>query len=172
MDTVVGLPAVERAPEELASLWESIGRIRVGMLTTIGTDGALASRPMMTQEIDPTGILWFFAAEDGALAQSIASDTRVSLGYADLNDGWFASLCGSAQLVHDSAKTKALWHPAFSAWFPGGFVDSELALLRVTVYHAEYWINCGKMAQLFAVAKAALLQTPLHDIGEHHVFDI
>ena len=64
-------------PEQLESLWENITRIRVAMLTAIGVDDSLASRPMMTCEIDPAGTLWFFVADDGALARSVSRAARV-----------------------------------------------------------------------------------------------
>ena len=159
-------------PEALESLWQNIARIRVAMLTAIGVDGALASRPMMTCEIDPTGTLWFFVADDGALARSVSRDARVSVSYADPDDGWFASVSGTAQIVHDDAMARALWEPALSAWFHGGLAEPQLGLLRVAVRHAEYWKSSGKVGQLFAFAKAALLQTPPHHIAEHHTIDL
>ena len=159
-------------PEQLESLWENSARIRVAMLTVIGVDGSLASRPMMTCEIDPAGTLWFFLADDGALARSVSRDARVSVTYADPDDGWFASISGTAQIIHDDAMARALWEPAFSAWFQGGAADPQLGLLRVTVRHAEYWKAAGKVGQLFAFAKAALLQTRPHDIAEHHTIDL
>ena len=56
-------------PEGLDLLWETVGRIKVGMLTSAGPDGLLTGRPMTTVDVDRSGWLGFLVASDGALAQ-------------------------------------------------------------------------------------------------------
>ena len=76
-------------------------------------------------------------------------------------------LSGSARFVDDMAKKKALWSPLAQAWFPGGASDGDLALVAVTIEHAEYWdVDGNRAVKLFEMAKAAMTGTR-PDIGEH-----
>jgi general stress protein 26 len=158
-------------PDSLGVLWETVGRIKVGMLTSAGPDGLLAGRPMTTVEVDRSGWLGFLVASDGALAQGVRRDPRVNLSYSDAGVGVFVSIAGRAQIVHDDAIAKALWSPALATWLPGGIDDPQLGLLRVTVGRAEYWTSSSKLVQWLTVAKAALMQTSPREIGEHHTFE-
>jgi general stress protein 26 len=163
--------SLTRAPDGLDLLWETVGRIKVGMLTSAGADGLLVGRPMTTVEIDRSGWLGFPVASDGALAQDVRRDPRVNLTYSDSDEGVYVSITGRAQIVHGDAIAKALWSPAFARWLPGGIDDPQLGSLRVTVARAECWTSSSKLVQWLTVAKAALMQTPSREIGEHHTFE-
>jgi general stress protein 26 len=53
------------------------------------------------------------------------------------------------------------------AWFPGGVGDPDLALIAVTINHAEYWdVKTNKATKIYEMAKAAMTGTR-PDIGEH-----
>ena len=158
-------------PDGLDLLWKTVGRIKVGMLTSAGPDGLLAGRPMTTVEVDRSGWLGFLVAGDGGLAQGIRRDPRVNLSYSDAGEGVFVSITGRAQIVRDDAIAKMLWSPVLATWLPGGIDDPRLGLLRVTVGHAEYWTSSSKLEQWLTVARAALLQTSPREIGEHHTFE-
>lgn len=47
----------------IARLWDKIKDIKFGMLTVIGEDGVLASRPLTTQQTEFSGVLWFFVSQ-------------------------------------------------------------------------------------------------------------
>ena len=158
-------------PEALDLLWETVGRIKIGMLTSAGPDGLLAGRPMTTVEVDRSGWLGFLVASDGALAQAVRRDPRINLSYSDAGVGVFVSITGRAQIVPSDAIAKALWSPAAARWLPGGIDDPQLGSLRVTVARAEYWTRSSKLVQWLTVAKAALMQTPPRELGEHHTFE-
>lgn len=50
---------------------------------------------------------------------------------------------------------------------PDGPEDPRLALLRVSIEHAEYWIAPGPLSYFVAAAKAAATGTPAGVIGEN-----
>ncbi len=65
------------------------------------------------------------------------------------------------------AKKKALWNPRAQAWFPSGTGDPDLALVAVTIEHAEYWdVHSIKAVKLYEIAKAAVTGTRPR-LGEH-----
>src|ERR671924_634106 len=129
----------QRSPE-LARLASLVRQMKVAMLTTIEPDGSLRSRPLQTLELDNAGRLWFFTQEHSPKSEAIeAHDHQVNLSYADPRDEDFASISGTARVVRDGAKMRALWSPGLARWFPRGLEDPDLALLEVRVDKAEYW---------------------------------
>jgi general stress protein 26 len=131
--------AKQKSPD-LARLAALVRQMKVGMLTTVEADGSLRSRPLETVEIDREGRLWFFTqASSPKSAQIEAHDHQVNLSYADPRDEDFASISGTARLVRDADKMRALWASRLERWFPRGLDDPDLALLEVRIDKAEYW---------------------------------
>jgi general stress protein 26 len=122
----------------LTKINELIKDIRFAMLTTVGPDGTLHSRPMATQKSDFNGELWFLTRDDSGKVFDIHHDAHVSLTYAD-GKNTFVSLTGRAHVSRDAAKIHELWNPMYIAWFPQGKEDPEIRVMQVLVESAEYW---------------------------------
>jgi general stress protein 26 len=153
--------------ESVATVRELVRGIKVCMLTTIGEDGCLQSRPMATLESDPNGTLWFFTSTSGMKADDIRRDHHVNLSYANHDDNRYVSISGTANIVQDKAKEKELWNPLFSVWFEKGVDDPNLALLRVNIEKAEYWDSPGGKMVLLAGFLKALATHEKFSPGEH-----
>ena len=151
-----------------AKLWELIKDIKYGMFTANHGNGHLHSRPMTTLNRDEKGgVLWFFMSKSGEPAMDIESLPEVNVSYSDPSRDAYVSVSGTACIVHDPAQKNALWNPLAQAWFPGGVNDSDLALVAVTINHAEYWdVKTNKATKIFEMAKAAMTGTP-PNLGEH-----
>jgi general stress protein 26 len=152
-----------------AKLWDLIKDIRVGMFTVRHGDGHLHSWPMTTlnRRDERDGVLWFFMSKGGEPALDVSRDGDVNVCYADPAGEAYVSISGRARFVEDPGKKKALWSPMAQAWFPGGATAADLALVAVTIEHAEFWdINGNKAVKFFEMAKAAVTGTR-PDIGEH-----
>lgn len=147
---------------DLSKLGDLIKDIRVAMLTTVSKEGELHSRPMMAQELDESGSVWFFTSSESGKAHSIENDQRVNLGYAKPNDSKYVSASGVAHIVKDQQKIKELWKPAMKAWFPEGVNESDLVLIQVQIESAEYWDapRGGEIVQLAKMTKAILTGQP------------
>ncbi len=143
---------------------DQIKGIKVAMLTTIDqTNNILRSRPMVTQETEFDGDLWFFVQVSSPMVAE-AENRQVNVSYISSNDNRYVSVSGVAQLVRDRQKIEELWRPAHKVWFAGGKDDPDLALLKVTVTSAEYWDGpSNKMVQIFEAAQAFLTGKP--DMG-------
>jgi len=125
--------------EAIKKLNELIKDIDFAMLTTVEDDGMLRSRPMVTQEAEFDGDLWFFTGASSHKVDEVQHDRHVNVSYADPKNQHYVSISGTAQLIRDRKKMEELWNPAYKAWFPQGLDDPDLALLKVTAQHAEYW---------------------------------
>lgn len=125
--------------DNIARLNKLIKGIEVAMLTTCETDGTLHSRPMATQKTDFDGDLWFFTRAGSHKVEEIEREHHVNVSYVEPSNQRYISVSGLARLARDRSRIDELWDPAYSTWFPEGKDDADLALLRVTVQHAEYW---------------------------------
>jgi len=141
--------------DDIKKLGELIDDIDIAMLTTVDDDGTLRSRPMVTQDLEFDGDLWFFTGADTAKAYEVRREQQVNVSYADPDDQRYVSVSGQAQLVRDREKMEELWNPVYKAWFPDGLDDPNLVLLKIHVEKAEYWDSPnGVVVQLAGFAKA------------------
>ena len=148
---------VDKKHDENKLLNEKIKDIKVAMLTTVDpSDGTLRSRPMVTQDVEFDGDLWFFT-QASAPKVGEAQEHQVNLAYASPADNCYVSVAGVAHLVRDRQKIEQFWKPMHSIWFSGGKDDPDLALLKVTVTSAEYWDGpSSKMVQIFQMARSRI----------------
>lgn len=158
------------AQDDQSTLWSLIKDIKFGMLTHRHEGGMLHSAPLTTQngKADQGAVLYFFVPRSGDIAHCVVRDDKVNVSYADLGDDSYVSVSGTAAIVENAAKKEALFTPFAKAWFPGGPTDPELALLEVTIEHAEYWdVKESKMMQLAKMATAAITGNRPSGMGEH-----
>ena len=146
---------------------ELIGRIRIGLLTTLGETGEIHTRPLETLEVDPAGKLWFFTGWKSPKVDELNKDLRVCVGYADPRRKAYVAVSGSGHVMRDTRKAQQLWTAAQRPYYPRGAKDPRLALLRVDIEHTEYWIAPGRTLQALASARAILTGTPAQILGEN-----
>lgn len=141
--------------QSLDKLRELIADIEIASLVTLDGDGMLRSRPMATQPMSAEPELWFFTTDYTAKVDSVLLHPHVCLSYAAPDKSRYVSVSGTAELVRDPERVRAMWNPLLKAWFPRGVDDPDLALLRVDIVGAQYWdAPGGKLVQLFAMVKA------------------
>lgn len=158
------------ASEDRKRLWDLIKDIKFGMLTHRHTDGQLHSAPLTTQnKADDEGTaLYFFISRKSEIAACLAKDGNVNVSYSHPGDDRYVSVSGQGTIVEDQTKKDYLFTSFAKAWFPGGATDPDLALLQVSIGHAEYWnVKESKMVQLAKMAKAAITGEPTAKMGEH-----
>ncbi|MFL5629037.1 MAG: pyridoxamine 5'-phosphate oxidase family protein [Ktedonobacteraceae bacterium] len=158
--------------DDIKLLGEKIKGIRVAMMTTVGSDGTLRSRPMATLDREFDGDLWFFTYASAPKVGDVEQHQQVNISYVDPDDSRYVSISGRAQIVRDREKMEQLWKPFLKAWFPGGLEEPDLALLKVGVESAEYWdASSSKMVRLANVAKA-LVTGQRDQQGENQKLDM
>jgi general stress protein 26 len=152
--------------EALRQIYAKIEGIKYAMITSIGQDGLLRSRPMATTEAERNGELWFFVYDGSDKANEIARNSQVNLSYTDANS-MHVSISGIARIAQDRQRMERLWNPLFRSWFPKGLDEPGIALLCVTIEEAEFWdTTSSKVAQLFQMAKSILTGSQANP-GEH-----
>jgi general stress protein 26 len=86
--------------------------IKVSMLTTMGPDRSLRSRPMASQEADFDGTLWFFTQASSQTTSEIRQHPQVNASFVSTEEHHYVSLTGHATVVQDREKMQELWSPA------------------------------------------------------------
>jgi general stress protein 26 len=130
---------VAHAASAIAPIASAIEGIQVAMLTTVGEDGELHSRPMQVTRAGFDDYLWFFTAAGSGKAEELAGDPHVNVCFVDPVRQRFVSITGHAHVEQDVGRAAALWSVDFRAWFPEGLDDPQLALIKVTPLSAQYW---------------------------------
>jgi general stress protein 26 len=154
-------------PGDSAKLGELIRGIRVAFLTTTDRDGGFHTRPVQTLQVEADRVLWFFTDWSSPKVDELHHDVRVSLGYADPAKNVYVAVTGSGRLIRDIEKAKELWSIEQRAYYPEGPEDERLALLRVAIERAEYWIVPGGVSYLVAAVTAAVTGIPAGVVGEN-----
>jgi general stress protein 26 len=157
-----------RSAGDLTELTRIIREIRIGLLTTIDREGHFHTRPVQTLKIEADATLWFFTDWSSPKVTELHHDVRVSLGYADLAKNVYVALSGEGNLIRDPQQAKELWSLEQRAYYPDGPDDERLALLRVAILHAEYWIAPGRTSYIVAAVRAGMTGIPAKIIGEDH----
>ena len=127
--------------ENLSKLTALMADMQVAMITTTDADGRMVSRPMALQKVEFDGGLWFFTKRNGRKIEHVRRQPRVNVALSS-SSAWI-SLTGTAEVVEDTEKAKALWNAGISAWFPDGPEDPEIVLLKIHADGAEYWDTPG-----------------------------
>lgn len=136
-------------------LHELIKDFDTAMMTTLGRDGQMHSRPMATQKPEPDSPIWFVAALDTAKVEDLQKDPRINLAYYRPSDRAWVSLCGTARLDTDKQRIKRLWQPDWKIWFPQGPDQEGMVLINVVPETATYWEpEKGRVGTLVDLAKA------------------
>jgi general stress protein 26 len=128
---------------ENVGIAEIISSIKIGMLTTVETNGELRSRPMFCADFD-FDCLWFLVKESKPLIYESLANRAVNVAFACPEKNEYASVTGHAQLVEDEKMVQKLWRPEMKTWFAAGLNEPDLALLRVDIHHSEAWNGDSK----------------------------
>jgi len=143
----------------------------IGMLTTQTSDGTTHSRPMVVDEIDESGWLWFLTDRSSRKALELIQNPQTTIAFQSPKGDRYVSVQGTAVIVQDAAKVRRLWKPALRAWFPRGPVEPEVVLVAVRVERAEYWLVPRRLTRVVGAAKSMMTRRRT-DAGRHGILDL
>jgi general stress protein 26 len=162
-----------KAPKPEETLGKLLEDIDIAMLTTVGGDGYLVSRPLSTQRSAYDGRrVWFFTEADSPKVAEIRRHPKVNLAYASKDKNTYVSLAGRASVNRDRALIAQFWNDAMKAFFPKGKDDPNLVLLEVEPRTVEYWDGPGTFigkAISFLVARVTKREEVM---GENRLLDL
>lgn len=147
--TVVNQEAVEIVKDIIKD-------VETAMFSTI-SEGGINSRPMQTQDIEFDGDLWFLTKRDTSKYAEIMANPNVNIAYVGKS---YVSIRGTAEVVEDVERKKALWNAAYEKLLQTSYDDPNMILIKVNTDTAEYWETGNKTKTVKAFFKKMVGQQP------------
>ena len=162
----------KRDAQSVVQLRRLLKGLSVGMFTTHTSEGETHSRPMLVQDLDTDGWLWFLTDRSSRKACELSRNPETAVIFQSPAGDRYVTVHGMAVVVRDSVKLKRLWHATFRAWFPKGRRDPEISLIAVKVDRADYWVvPKTRIARAVGAAKA-LATGRRYEAGRHGTLQI
>lgn len=124
-----GLDMVKKLAEE----------IKVCAFCTNLTEQPFAARPMIIQEVDDKGDIWFLSSEVSDKNIEVKMDDKVQLLFCDIKSSQYLSVYGSSYIYKEKKIIESKSKHSVKAWIPEGTDDPNIALIRVIPEDAFYW---------------------------------
>jgi general stress protein 26 len=179
MENLTGTQALDK-------IWDLIKDIKIAHLATYDPQGRIFhARPMMSQQAQFDGTLWFLTGLDSRKVDEIKAHPDALLTYSEPKDQKYVSMSGKAYIEHDQAKIDELWSEMAKTWFPQGKDDPNIALVRFQADEAEFWeapsglllygygylkaIFTGEPPQLGQTGKVEFADKTLHETRDEKI---
>ena len=128
-------------PDETREIAGWLRDIDICMFVT-RSDGSVRGRPMSNNgQVEYDGDTWFFSSRDSGKVDEIKTDPRVELAYIATDRGTWVSVEGTAEIIEDDERKRALWQDDLASWFPKGPEDDAVVLLKVHADRVHAWAN-------------------------------
>lgn len=162
METQNNIRSVERG--DLEELRELLDRHDTALLMTRGADGHFHARPMaMQSDVDSVEELWFVTQDDSEKVHDLEHDGDCCVALvSNERASTYVSMSGTAELVRDPVRVRAVWNGGWNTWFPDGPDTPRLVLIRFAPAHAEYVrAATGRLAEVTEFVRS-LVGRPTH----------
>ena len=148
MTTVSPTPDEQMTDEKierwLAAARETIATVRHCWLATRAEDSGANARAVRAHSGAPGGDEWnrrFLVRRGSRKVGEINRDPRVTLAYQDNTGDAYVALGGIASLIEDRSEMRALWPAGADAFFPEGYADANMIVVRVNVDRIEVHVR-------------------------------
>ena len=125
----------QEAIEKLKELAEKSGNC---FFATALSGFPVTARPMVLQEVDEMGTLWFISSKQSAKNHEIVQDNRVALYFQNNASYEFLTLSGRATIHTEKHIVEKYWNPLATAWFDGKD-DPNITMIAVKPIDSMYW---------------------------------
>lgn len=130
---------IEKHTDDYARLQDLIQPLDLAMLVTKTKNQHLRSRPMLTAGVNGAGDIFFFTTVDSDLCQELTEHNYVNLSYSLAEGQSFVSVSGISQINKDREAIQEFWRSQFEEWIEDGLNNRDLAILKISLAHAEHW---------------------------------
>ena len=151
------MPAQPWNEVETRRIAELIKDIDICMFVT-RADGTVRGRPMSNnRRVEYDGDSWFFSYRETPKLREIEADPTVELAYVGTDRGAWVSIEGTAEVVEDPDRKRALWEDSLEQWFTDGPDDDDVVLLKVRAERIHAWAE-GKETLVEAGGRAQTIE--------------
>ncbi len=126
----------KEAIEKLKTLAESA---KVCMFCTQLDDQPVNTRPMLLQEVDNNGDMWFLSSDVSSKNVEVKIDDKVQLLFSSLKSNEYLTVYGDAYVYNDKKIIESKSSHSVKAWIPKGNDDPNISLIRIIPKKSYYW---------------------------------
>ena len=126
----------KEAIDKLKALAESA---KVCMFCTNLEEQPISTRPMLIQEVDEKGDMWFLSSEISDKNVDVKIGDKVQLLFTNLKANEYLTVYGSAYIYNDKKIIEQKATHSVKAWIPKGNEDPNIALIRIIPFDTYYW---------------------------------
>lgn len=124
------------------------------MFTTSIQEPLPDSRPMVLQDVDDSGNLYFISSTTSKKNEDILKNNKVQLYFINSSKCEFLYILGIAEIITDKTIIEKYWTNFANAWFDGKD-DPTVSIIKVNPYDCYYYET--KDGKLIAIAKMLLV---------------
>ena len=130
----------EQIERLLAAARQTIAKVRYCWLATRAENGGANARAVQVFAGAEGSDEWsrrFVCRRGSRKVVEIGRDPRITLAYQDDTGDNYVALGGIARVIADRAEMRELWPTSADKFFPPGFADANMILVRVDVDRIE-----------------------------------
>lgn len=116
-----------------------VAEIKICMFCTNLSEQPFTARPMIIQEVDSKGDIWFLSSEVSDKNIEVKMDDKVQLLFSDIKNSEYLSVYGSSYIYKERKIIEDKARHSVKAWIPLGTEDPNIALIRIIPEDAFYW---------------------------------
>ena len=94
--------------DEIAQLADLISDAKTALVTTVGPDGRLVSRPLAVLDRPFDGDLWFLTPDPSSKTEQVRTNDQVNVAMQIGND--YLSIAGTGSVSRDQTMIDELWN--------------------------------------------------------------
>jgi general stress protein 26 len=128
----------------LVAARETIADVPHCWLATRSADGGTNARAVKSTAGAPGDDEWtrrFLVRRESRKVSEMREAPRVTLAYQHPSGNAYVALGGRATIVEDNAEMRSLWPSSMDAFFPDGFADANMIVIRVAVDRIEVHVR-------------------------------
>ena len=115
--------------------------IDICMMSTIGSNGAVHTRPMSNnRDVTYNGESYFFSHVKTRKAKDLEKNSKVTLSFTG-KAGLYIIVEGKGRIIKDRERMEEHWVPDLEQWFEDGLETEGLILINVKATSIKYWDN-------------------------------
>lgn len=142
MSTMPPVPEVTEAQiiQFLAVARETIAEVPFCWLATRSVEGGTNARAVRSSPGAPGSDEWtrrFLVRRNSRKVTEMRAAPLVTLAYQHPSGDRYVALGGRAMIVEDVAEMRTMWSSDLDAYFPPGFADANMIVIRVDVDRIE-----------------------------------
>lgn len=128
-----------KGQEAINKLKAMVEEIKVCMFCTQLDEQPFSTRPMIIQEVDTNGDIWFLSSDVSDKNVELKIDENMQLLFAGAKSNQYLSVFGSGMVYKDKKIIEKKSKHSVKAWIEKGTEDPNISFIRFVPKSGMYW---------------------------------